>query len=143
MAYKGLGPAVTDVIGGQLPLVFSDMNSVFPRHRSGELKILAVTGSSRPALAPQTPTMMELGIKGMEIAVWQGYLVAAKTPKDRIEVLSAAIQRSLADPVVRDKVLENAGTPADASPQVFRAFLDTERNQYRKLAVAANIRADI
>ncbi len=141
--YKGLGPAVMDVMGGQLPLVFSDMNSVFPRHRSGELKILAVTGNVRPVLAPDIPTMGESGITGMDIAAWQGYLVAAKTPRDRIDILSAAIRRSLADPAVRDKVLENAGAPADAAPEHFMAFLDKERRLYRKLAEDAGIRADI
>lgn len=141
--YKGLGPAVMDVMGGQVPLVFSDMNSVFPRHRSGELKILAVTGNSRPVLAPDIPTMAESGVAGMDIAAWQGYLVAAKTPRDRIDALSSAIRRSLADPAVRDKVLENAGVPADAAPEVFQAFLDKERRLYRKLAEDAGIRADI
>lgn len=141
--YKGLGPAVMDVMGGQLPLVFSDMNSVFPRHRSGELKILAVTGNARPVLAPDIPTMNESGISGMDIAAWQGYLVAAKTPRDRIDILSAAIRRSLADPAVRDKVLENAGAPADTAPEHFQSFLEKERRLYRKLAEDAGIRADI
>ena len=141
--YKGLGPAVMDVLGGQVPLVFSDMNSVFPRHRSGELRILAVTGNARPVLAPDIPTMNESGVTGMDIAAWQGYLVAAKTPRDRIDTLSAAIRRSLADPAVRDKVLENAGTPADTAPEHFQAFLEKERRLYRKLAEDAGIRAEI
>ncbi len=140
--YRGLGPAVMDLLGGQVPLVFSDMNTVFPRHRSGELRILAVTGSARPALASDIPTMAEQGISGMDIAAWQGYLVPAKTPKDRVDVLSAAIRRSLSEPGVRDKILENAGTPAEATPDHFQAFLEVERRLYRKLADDAGVRAD-
>jgi tripartite-type tricarboxylate transporter receptor subunit TctC len=141
--YKGLGPAVMDLLGGQIPLVFSDMNSVFPRHRAGELRILAVTGTQRTPLAPDVPTMAEAGVNGMDIAAWQAYLVPARTPRDRIDVLSSAIRRSLAEPAVRDKVLENAGTPADASPEHLQAFLEKERRLYRKLAEDAGIRADI
>lgn len=140
--YRGLAPAIMDVLGGQVPLVFSDMNSVFPRHRSGEMKILAVTGNTRPVLAPEVPTMAEVGVPGMDISAWQGYLVAAKTPRDRIDLLSAAIRNSLAEPGMRAKVLENAGAPADATPAHFQAFLDRERRIYRQLAAAAGIKAE-
>ncbi len=140
--YRGLGPAIIDVLGGQVQLVFSDMNSVFPRHRSGELRILAVTGRARAALAPNIPTMAEAGVAGMDISAWQGYLVPSRTPRERIDVLSSAIRRSLAEPAVRDKVLENAGVPADATPEHFLAFLEKERQLYRKLASDAGIKAD-
>ncbi|WP_338616694.1 tripartite tricarboxylate transporter substrate binding protein [Pigmentiphaga sp. CHJ604] len=140
--YKGLGPAIVGVLGDQVQLVFSDMNSVFPRHRSGEMKILAVTGDARPALAPDIPTMKESGIAGMDIAAWQGYLVPARTPAARIDVLASAIDRSLRDPAVRDRVLENAGVPADTSPAHFRAFLEKETRLYRRLAESAGIKAD-
>lgn len=140
--YRGLAPGIMDVLGGQVPLVFSDMNSVFPRHRSGEMKILAVTGSSRPALAPDIPTMAEAGVPGMDISAWQGYLVPAKTPRERIDQLSATVRSSLADPGLRAKILENAGVPADAAPAHFHAFLDKERHIYRQLAETAGIKAE-
>jgi tripartite-type tricarboxylate transporter receptor subunit TctC len=140
--YRGLGPAIMDVLGGQVPLVFSDMNSVFPRHRSGEMRILAVTGNARTPLAPEVPTMAELGIAGMDISAWQGYLTTGKTPRDRIDLLSKAIRRSLDEPSVRDRVLENAGTPADTSPEHFQAFLEKERRLYRRLAEETGIKAD-
>lgn len=140
--YRGLAPAVMDLLGGQVQLVFSDMNTVFPRHRSGELRILAVTGRGRAALAPEIPTMAEAGIAGMDISAWQGYLVPARTPRDRIDTLSAAIRRSLAEPAVRDRVLENAGTPTDSAPEYFQAFLEKERQLYRKLAADAGIQGE-
>jgi tripartite-type tricarboxylate transporter receptor subunit TctC len=81
--YKGIAPAMTDLVGGQVSVMFPSLDSALPHIRSGKIKALAVTSTKRSALLPQVPTVDESGLPGFEIVAWGGVLAPAGTPKDR------------------------------------------------------------
>src|SRR5262249_141278 len=100
--YKGSSPAVTDLIGGQVQVMFSPASTVMPHVRSGKLKALAPTGATRAATAPDLPTVAELGLKGFETAVWFGFVVPAGTPAEVVAKLNTATHDALDTPAVRE-----------------------------------------
>jgi tripartite-type tricarboxylate transporter receptor subunit TctC len=107
--YRGSAPAVTDLIGGQVPAMFSDLVAVIPHIRAGKLRAIAVGSAKRVSLLPDVPTVAEQGFPGFDATSWGGLLAPAGTPKDVVERMSAALKNALADKEVQDK-LESVGS---------------------------------
>ena len=141
--YRGAGPAVSDLLGGQVPMVIVGMPPVVPHAKSGKIRIVAVTSEKRSAATPEIPAMAELpGFAGYHFTNWQGVYVAAKTPPAVIERLSAEISAAVKEPAIREKLLAAGVDPAGLSPSEFAAFLAKERATYTRVQKARNIRAD-
>ena len=140
--YRGTGPAMADVLGGQVSGIFDTLQSL-PYARAGKLRAIATTGKQRLAGAPDVPTCAESGYPEMELASWWGFFVPSGTPPAVQKQVTDAIDRVLAAPEVRRK-LEAVGLEpsTDTSPAAFRAFLDTERRRWAALVKERDIRMD-
>ena len=104
--YKGGGPLTTDAIGGHVPLAIASIALLSPHIQSGSLRPLAVTSAKRHGQLPDTPTMAELGLTGFDAEAWWGLLAPAKTPRDIIERMHAAMMKALQDPTVKRGLTE-------------------------------------
>jgi len=113
--YKGSAPAISDLLAGQVPMMFSDMIAALPHIKAGKLRPIAVGSSKRVTFAPEVKTVAEQGFPGFDASSWGGLLVPAGTPKDVVAKLSDALKGALADPTVQQKML-GAGTVASYLP---------------------------
>ncbi len=140
--YKGGSPAITDAIGGQLPLVAVNALEVLPHVKSGKLKVLAVLSPSRSVIYPDVPTIAESGFPGFEASVWYGFVAPAATPKPIIVKLHAEIQKALQTKEVKDRMNSVGGEVIAGSSEMFTALIRSERQRYEKLVREANIKPD-
>ena len=140
--YKGGSQAITDVIGGQLPLVAVNALEALPHVRSGKLKLLAVLSPNRSPNFPDVPTIAESGFAGFEASVWYGLVAPAATPKAIVELLHAETQKALQTKEVRDRMSQVGGEVIPASSAQFGALISSERVRYEKLVREANIKPD-
>jgi len=140
--YRGGGPAITDVVGGQLPMVAVNALEAVAQVRAGRLKVLAVLSAKRSSLFPEAPTLAESGFAGFEASVWYGLLAPAATPKPVLAQLNAALQKALAQKDVRDKLSAAGGEVEPGSAEAFATLLHTERARYDKAIRAGNIKPD-
>ncbi len=140
--YKGGAQALTDVIGGQVPVIAVNALEVVPHIKSGKLRALVVLSERRSGLLPDTPTMAESGFPGFEASVWYGLMAPAATPKAVLERLTAAALNAARSTDVRDRLAAAGGevTPADAA--AFGAHLKAERERYARLITANKIKPD-
>jgi tripartite-type tricarboxylate transporter receptor subunit TctC len=114
--YKGGGPALNDVIGGQVPMYFANMASGLPHVKGGRLRALAITGARRSPALPEAPTMAESGVPGYEVYEWNGIFAPAGTPAPVVAKLSEAVHHALQDPAVRARIGSLGGEIADYDP---------------------------
>jgi tripartite-type tricarboxylate transporter receptor subunit TctC len=140
--YRGGTPAITDVIGGQLPLVAVNALEVLPHVKAGRLKVLAVLSPNRSAIYPDAPTIAESGFPGFEASVWYGLLAPAATPKTIVGQLHAEVQKALQTPEVRQRMTQVGGEVMPGSIDMFAKLIHTERVRYEKLVREANIQPD-
>lgn len=140
--YRGGGPAITDVVGGQLPMVAVNALEAVAQVRAGRLKVLAVMSARRSSLFPEAPTLAESGFAGFEASVWYGLLAPAATPKPVLAQLNAALQKALAQKDVRDKLSAAGGEVEPGSTDAFATLLHNERARYDKAIRAGNIKPD-
>ena len=140
--YRGGAQAITDTIGGQLPLVAVNALEVLPHVKSGKLKVLAVLSATRSAIFPDVPTIAESGFAGFEASVWYGLLAPAATPKPVVARLHAEVQKALQTPEVRARMIGVGGEVNPGTAEQFGALLHSERIRYEKLIREANIRPD-
>lgn len=140
--YKGGSPAITDAIGGQLPLVAVNALEVLPHVKSGKLKVLAVLSPTRSAIYPDVPTIAESGFPGFEASVWYGFVAPAATPKPIIVKLHAEIQKALQTKEVKDRMNSVGGEVIAGTSDMFAALIRSERQRYEKLVREANIKPD-
>jgi len=140
--YRGGAQAVTDVIGGQVPLLAMNALEVKPQVASGKLKVLAVLSPQRSAIFPETPTIAESGFKGFEASVWYALMAPAKTPAAIVERLHAEVQKALAAPEVRERMTSVGGEVLPGSREMMVSLLHSERQRYDKLVREANIKPD-
>jgi len=142
VAYRGAPPALTDVVGGRVPLTFSTLSGAIPLLRDGKLRALAVAGDSRVLTLPDVQTLKELGFDIPDCGVWYGLLVPAATPE--------AIQRKIADdvigllrqPEIRARFVEQAAIPVGEGPAAFTARYNAEIPRWAGIARAAGIKAE-
>jgi tripartite-type tricarboxylate transporter receptor subunit TctC len=140
--YKGGSQAITDVLGGQLPLVAVNALEVVPHVKAGKLRVLAVMSPTRSAMLPDTPTIAESGYAGFEASVWYGLIAPARTPQPIVDKLYAAVQKALAAPDVQKRISDVGGEVTPGTPAQFGKLIHDERVRYEKLVREANIRLD-
>ena len=139
--YKGPA-AMTDLVSGQVHLIFGRIPVVLPHLKSGRLRALAVTGTKRSALLPALPTISESALPGFEVTAWFGIVVPSGTARPIIMKLNAEILRILADPTVRQRLINDDFEPLTSTPEEFAAHITTETAKWAKVIRAAGIRAD-
>ena len=140
--YRGCAQAITDVIGGQVPLLAMNALEVKPHVVSGKLKVLAVLSPQRSCIFPDAPTIAESGFKGFEASVWYAVMAPAKTPAVIVERLHAEVQKALQEPEVRERMTAVGGKVLPGSRDSMAALLHSERQRYEKLVREANIKPD-
>ncbi|PVE07088.1 LacI family transcriptional regulator [Limnohabitans sp. Rim28] len=131
--YKGGGPALNDVIGGQVPLFFGNLASTLQHVQSGKLKALAVTSDKRSPILPDVPTLGESGLKGTEIYEWNAVFAPANTPEPVMKRLAAAFQQALDAPEVKARVAQLGGELQKGSPEQARAFIEQQINLWGRV----------
>jgi len=131
--YKGGGPAMSDLVGGQVNLIFATTASSIPHLKSGRIKGIAVTTAKRSALLPDLPTISEAGLAGFDANNWYGLVVPAKTPRAIIDQLNAEVTRVLNMPDVKTTLFNQGLDPAPGTPEQFGAYIRSERAKWAKV----------
>ena len=139
--YKGTGQALTDLLAGQVDLLFAPAQTVLPHVKAGRLKALAVTGAKRAQTLPGVPTVAESGLPGYEAVGWFGLLAAAATPARIVMKLSADVNRVLAQAEVRAKMTALGADPGGNTPEEFARFIREDQAKWAHLMGAAGIKA--
>ncbi len=140
--YKGSAPAVTDLLAGQVDMMFDNTPNVLPHVRAGKLKAIAVSSKTRSALAPEVPTVDEAGVPGYDVTVWFGILTVAGTPRDIVQRLNAEIVKIIGSPEVRERFGKSGVEVVAGTPEQFGAFLKSEVARWAKVVQEAGIKAD-
>src|SRR6476660_6164309 len=140
--YKGTGPAVADVLGGQVTMMFAGISSVKQHVEAGRLRAIAVTGDKRSPAMPSVPTFIEAGLKGVDASTYWGALAPAKTPADVVNKLSATIAQLLRMPEVSQKLIDLGFEPIGGTPEQYGQVIASEIDKWSKVIKAANIRLD-
>ena len=141
--YKGNAQSLTDVLGGQVSLMFDQMSTSLAHIQSGRLRALGVTSRERSPLLPQVSTIAEQGLAGFEDVTWTALMAPAGTPPEIVERLRAAVATAVAQPELRKRFLERAiELQASASSEEFTAYVKSEVENFARLAREANIKAE-
>jgi tripartite-type tricarboxylate transporter receptor subunit TctC len=140
--YKGSSQAVTDLLGGQVQLMFSPASTVLPHVRTGKLKGLATTGATRAAVAPDLATIAELGMKGFETSVWFGVVAPPGTPAEVVTRLNAAVNAALDAPDVQEQLRANGIDAVKSSPEDFARYIRSESAKWAKVIQAAGLKPE-
>ncbi len=140
--YKGAAPAMQDLVGGQIQLMFDNWASSRGQVQAGRIKALAVTTARRSTLAPDLPTIAESGLPGFDISTWFGIFAPAGTPRDALERLHAEFTKALAAPDVREKMLNLGAEPVASRPEEFAAFIRAEAEKYARVIKASGAKVD-
>jgi tripartite-type tricarboxylate transporter receptor subunit TctC len=139
--YRGEAPAINDLIGGQIPLMFANLSAVIGNIRAGQLRALAVTSAQRAPAAPEIPTVAEAGLPGFEAATWFALVAPAGTPADVLARLNAEVKRALAMPDVKQRFADLGMTGEDSTPSALDAYIKSEIAKWTKVIKDADIRA--
>ncbi|MCX7152266.1 MAG: tripartite tricarboxylate transporter substrate binding protein [Proteobacteria bacterium] len=142
ISYKGEQPALTDMLGGQLPMMFSNVSAAMPHVKSGKLRGLAVTSAARIDGAPGLPTVAEAGLPGYETATWLGIVAPAATSREVVAKINAEIQRVMALPEVKEKLIAQGLTLSGGTPEQFGAYIRSEHAKWGNLIKDAGIKAE-
>lgn len=142
IAYKGNAEAITDLIGGQLSVVFTGVPPVVPLAKAGKVRLLATTGKQRLASLPEVPTIREAGVEGADVLIWYGVVAPAATPKDIIARLNREIVKIMAAPDVRDKFLQQGVDPGSSTPDEFAQLIRDEVARWSKVIRGAGIKLE-
>jgi tripartite-type tricarboxylate transporter receptor subunit TctC len=140
--YKGLAPAITDLLGGQVQVLFADVGLIAPHLKAGTLRALAVTGAQRSSALPDLPTMQEAGVAGYTAGTWYGVLAPAGTPAAVVTRVNAEITKALAAPQLRTQFAEQSVAAAGGKPEDFAAVIRQDYDKWGKLIREANIKAE-
>ena len=140
--YKGLGPAITDLLGGQIQVVFADVGLVTAHLKAGRLRGLAITSGSRSSMLPDLPTVSESGVPGYAAGTWYGVFAPAGTPSGIVARLSEEVRRVLALPEVRAALVAQGVEAAGNSPEQYAVFLREEHAKWGRVIAEAGIRAE-
>lgn len=140
--YKGTAPAVTDLMAGQVQLLFNSMPSVLPLVKSGKLRGLAVGSAQRSPAAPEIPTVAEAGVPGFEYVTWYGMFAPARTPAMIVAKLNAQVVKILAGPEMAQRLASQGAEPRSSTPAELALFMRVETERWRKVIKSAGIRID-
>lgn len=139
--YKGSGPALNDVIAGQVPVYYMNLVLSLPYLKAGKLKALAVTSPTRSSIAPEVPTISESGLPGYDMSTWYGLLVSSKTPKNTIQKISQEMAGVLQESSMKEKFYSDGVTVVASTPEQFQDFLTQESLKFAKIIQSAGIKA--
>jgi tripartite-type tricarboxylate transporter receptor subunit TctC len=137
--YKGGGPALNDVIGGQVPLFFGNLASTLQHVQSGKLRALAVTSGTRSSILPDVPTLSEAGLKGTEIYEWNAVFAPANTPEPVMKKLAAAFQQALESPEVKARIAQLGGEIQKGNPEQAKKFIEQQTSLWQRVIKERNI----
>ena len=140
--YKGSGPMMTDLLGGQVPLAVDSLASALPQIRSGKIRPLAMTVAQRVPQLPDVPTVAELGWPGFDGAGWAGLVAPKGTPQPVLDKLGADVRRALGEPAMRDRIIERGAIPDARNAQEFGAFVAAEIAKWGEIVRRANLKVD-
>ena len=140
--YKGSAPAIVDLIGGQVQIMFEVMPSAAPHIKSGKLRAIAVSTNTRNAQMPELPTIGDSGLPGYEVTVWWGIFGPAKMPASLSEKISKSVNGTLADAEIRERFGKLGIEPVGSTPQAFQAILQNDIRRYAKIIKDGNIHAN-
>jgi tripartite-type tricarboxylate transporter receptor subunit TctC len=137
--YKGAAPAVQDLIGGQIPLMFLDLPSAQSHLKGGKLKVIATATPKPTPTLPGVPTISESGMPGFEALAWQGFVVPAGTPTDVIAKLRDSYIKAVNDPAVRQKLVDSGVDPLQSTPQEMGDYMKAEIAKWAQVIKQGNI----
>ena len=140
--YKGLAPAHTELMGGQLSMLFDGIVTGMPAVKAGRLRALGVTTVKRWQGTPDIPTMAEAGLAGFEVNSWYGLLAPAGTPREIIMRLNSEVGRALREPDARERLYSIGAEPMNGTPEEFTAYIAAEMAKWSKVVKTAGLRAD-
>jgi len=140
--YKGAAPAVNDLLGGQVNMLFSDVAAILPHVKSGKVRALGIGSEKRFAGLPDVPTIAEAGVPGFVGGGFLGLVAPAGTPREAIDKLNAAAVKSLAAPEVADRLNSLASPPQGGAPEAFGALLRSEVEKWARVIRAGNVKVD-
>jgi tripartite-type tricarboxylate transporter receptor subunit TctC len=140
--YKGAGPAMQDLIGGQIQLMFDNLASSLGQIRAGKVRALAVTTEKRSSLAPELPTIAESGLPGFDISTWFGIFAPGGTPRPIVERLHDEFVRALEAPDVQATMKKMGAEPVGNTPAQFAAYIQSEAKKYAKVIKASGAKVD-
>ena len=139
---RGGGPAVTDVMGGQVPLLWVSIPAAAQFVKQGRLKALAVSTTKRSTAFPDVPTMQEAGVADFEVDSWYAMFVPAKTPKSIVDKLNAALNQIVREPAIKEKLLQQGSEGVGGTPEQLAKVVETELPRWQKLVKDAGIKGD-
>ena len=139
--YKGGGPAMTDLLGGQIPSSFASAPSALPHVKAGKIRALATTGAARSSFLPDVPTIAE-SYPGYEATNWYAFVAPAKTPKDVVEQLNRQLVKVLSTPSVREQLLANGMEPQPSTPEELARYMEREYETWGRVVKEAGIQAE-
>lgn len=142
VAYKGAGPAINDLLGAQIKVMFAPLAPIAPHVRAGKLSLMAVTTARRSEMFPDVPTIGEAGIPGFEVSSWFGFFAPAGTPQPIIDKIHADVVRHLKDPETRQRFANQALDPVGNSPQQFAAQIRAESEKFAKILATAGVKPE-
>lgn len=140
--YKGAGPAAIAVISGEAQMMFSSTTAVLPHIRTNRLTALAVTSPTRSPLVPEVPTLVESGLRGVEVGSWYALVAPAATPREIIARLNSELMKLAATPDYRQQLEKQAFEPLTSKPEQFSAFVQAELDKWGKVIKAAGIKSE-
>lgn len=142
ISYKGTIPGMTDLIAGQVQLMFPPLLAPLPQIMSGKLRALAVTSKKRTAVLPEIPTMIEAGVPGLEVIAWYGVLAPARTPRAITDKLNIEISRIVQTGDIKEKLAALGAEPATMSSDEFRKFIESEIIKWTKIVKQSGARPE-
>jgi tripartite-type tricarboxylate transporter receptor subunit TctC len=145
LPYRGSGPALIDLMAGNVDLMFDNLPSAMPHIRSGRLRALAVTSAARSGALPEVPTIEEAGgaaLKGYQASSWFGLLAPAGTPVDVVNRVQQETAKALALPTMKERLLSQGAIPSGMLPAEFVRFIDAETRKWAKVVKASGATVD-
>jgi len=140
--YRGGGPALADLLGGHVGFFFSGLPAAIPHVREGRLRLLAVSTARRVEASPETPTVQEGGVPDFDLSLWGGFFAPAGTPAPVVGRLNEEINRAIADPAIRGRIVQEGGIVTANTPDEFRAFTARELLKYAAVIASTGVRPE-
>jgi len=140
--YKGSGPAVADLVGGRVQIMFDAAPSLIQHVKSGKLRVLAAASTQRNRLLPEVPTFAELGYPKVAVSLWYGLLAPAGTPRSAIERLNRDVVKALDSPDIREKLAAQGAEPMPGTPEAFASFMQEEMAKWAPVVKQAGVKLD-
>ena len=141
--YRGSGPALLDMLGGTMDVMFDNLPSSMPQIKAGKLKALAVTSAQRSGALPDVPTIEQAaGLKGFDASSWFGLLAPAGTPPDIVSRIQQEVARSLSTPAIKEKLLSQGAIPSGNTPAEFARLIDSEHKKWARVVKESGAKVD-